>query len=81
MSRVLKKIWDGWKRFARGFARVQTVIILTIFYFLVYAPFGAILRLFGWDPLKVGRRHARRDSNWKKTRDGKPDPGSMYRMS
>jgi hypothetical protein len=65
MKKVLNKIWQLWKRFAHGLGRVNTVILLTLFYFLVISPFGLLLRLFGWSPLESGRRFHNRETNWK----------------
>ncbi len=81
MTEVLKKFWAGWKKVALRVARFQTIILLTVFYFVILVPFGGLARLFRWDPLETSKRHLKRGSNWKKTRDQRPDLKSMYRMS
>lgn len=65
MKKVLKQIWAGWKQFARLVGRVNTVILLTLFYFLILSPLGGIMRLFGWSPLESESRFRRRGSNWR----------------
>lgn len=39
-------LWARWKAFARVAARVQSNIILTILYFLVFLPLALLRRLF-----------------------------------
>jgi hypothetical protein len=81
MVDVFKNIWAGWKRIALTFARFQTLVLLTLFYFLVIVPFGSVFRLMGWDPLRTGKRHIRKGTNWRHVKDGRPDLKSMHRMS
>ncbi len=47
----LRTLWKGWKAFAHALGRVQTVILLTLFYVLILTPTGLLLRLFGKRPL------------------------------
>lgn len=61
MKSFLNKIWSAWKKFARAFARVQLEIILFVFYFLIFTPFGLVMKLFGFDPL---RQKLKADTNW-----------------
>jgi len=61
MKRILQKIWRGWKRFARKFGQVQAEIILFLFYFLIFTPYGIFLKSLGHDPLKIRERQ---DSTW-----------------
>ncbi|MBN2227188.1 MAG: hypothetical protein JW763_07465 [candidate division Zixibacteria bacterium] len=63
MKRFFIKIWAGWKRFALALARVQLEVILFIFYYVIFMPFGLILRLFRHDPLQT---RIKTDSNWHK---------------
>jgi hypothetical protein len=81
MKRFLKKLWEGWKRFAHAFGRVQTVILLSVFYILILCPLGLLFRLFGWDPLRSRPSRARRGTNWRDTTNGEPDLESMRRLS
>jgi len=51
MSGFFKKIWSGIKAFSRKVAYVQSLIILTLFYFLVIGPFSIAIRILGKDLL------------------------------
>lgn len=81
MRAVFRKIWSGWKAFAHKFGRFQTLLLLTLFYFIVLAPLGSLFRLFGWDPLEARKRCLSRSSNWKPI--DRPEPGleAMRRQS
>jgi hypothetical protein len=81
VKKVLTNIWNGWKRLAHKIGRVQTIILLTIFYMVILAPIGLVMRLFGWDPLETRFRDPRHSSNWKPVKDSEPDLDSMRRMS
>jgi hypothetical protein len=48
----IKSLWNWWKRTARKIGDFQARIILTIFYFLVLAPFSLAIRI-GTDPLAI----------------------------
>lgn len=78
---VLAKAWEAWKRFARGFARVQTLVLITVLYFIVIAPLGTVLRVFGWDPLEARRKRRARETNWKPVADSEPSPDSLRHQS
>ena len=52
--RLLKQLWDGWKRLAEKIVRVQTLILLTLLYVILILPFGILASLFG-DPLGIRR--------------------------
>lgn len=72
--------------FAHWLARTQTVVIITLFYFLIISPLGFLMVLFGWDPLeKRGfKKSARTDTqltNWKEVKKPKVDVSDMGRMS
>ncbi|WP_420643974.1 hypothetical protein [Candidatus Leptofilum sp.] len=43
----LQKFWRAWKRFGQFMLDWTSRIILTLFYFTIFAPFGLIMRLFG----------------------------------
>ncbi|MEW5960007.1 MAG: hypothetical protein AB1801_19980 [Chloroflexota bacterium] len=49
---VLKKIWEGWKAFGRFIGNFLARIVLSIFYFTVFVPFGLGVRWFS-DPLHI----------------------------
>jgi hypothetical protein len=49
---LLQQAWELWKRFGLFMGNLFGRVILTLFYFTVYLPFGLGVRLFG-DPLKI----------------------------
>jgi len=51
---------EKWMKFANKVARVQTIVIMTVIYFLL-VPFFSLIRL--WDPLKL-RLKKTADSYW-----------------
>lgn len=51
---LVRRAWEGWKRFGRKVGDLQARVFLTIFYFVILAPFGVAMRAV--DPL--GLRHA-----------------------
>jgi hypothetical protein len=68
-----------WMPLARGFARVLTWILLTLVFWLVFAPYGLILRALGKDPLE--RRIDRsRASYWIQRDDGPFDASRLDRQ-
>ena len=81
MKKVLSKAWQAWKRIARKIGKVQTIILLTVLYFILFAPVGAIMRLLGWDPLDTRFKRLQATTNWKPVKDGEPDLKSLRRMS
>lgn len=48
----LKKIWEGWKAFGRFLGDLLARVVLTVFYFTVFMPFGLGVTLLS-DPLAV----------------------------
>jgi hypothetical protein len=48
----VRALWARWKRVAKRIGDVQARILLTIFYFLVLAPFALVVR-WGMDPLAI----------------------------
>lgn len=55
MGDRLRALWKGWLRIARAIGTLNTIVLLTILYWLVVVPLGLILRLLGQDPLRVRR--------------------------
>ena len=41
-----------WGYFALHLGRFNNYVLLGAFFYLLIVPFGGILRLFGWDPMK-----------------------------
>ena len=73
---LLKSAWNLWKRFGLFMGNLFGRIILTIFYFTIYLPFGLGVRLFG-DPLAI--RQARPLWHSRETTD--QDLGDARRLS
>jgi hypothetical protein len=51
---MLQRLWRGWKRVARAIGDFQARVLLTLFYVVLIAPLGLIVRLFA-DPLRIRR--------------------------
>lgn len=54
---ILKKVWQAWKRFGQFLGDVLARIVLTLFYFTLYMPFGIGVTLFS-DPLHTRSKSA-----------------------
>ena len=48
---ALWPIHKVWMPVAKGIARALTWLLLTLVFYLVFTPYGVIMRLFGRDPL------------------------------
>lgn len=57
---ALRKAWHAWKRFGQFMGDLIGRLVLTVFYFTLFMPFGLGVRFFG-DPLGV---HPRSRSKW-----------------
>jgi hypothetical protein len=64
---VLRKAWEAWKRFGQLIGDFIGRLVLTVFYFTLFMPFGLGVRLFG-DPMAIRKNH---QANWleRSTRD------------
>ena len=49
---VIRGLWETWKRLGRRIADIQVRALLTLFYFLIFAPFALAVR-WGTDPLTI----------------------------
>ena len=49
-----RRLWEGWKRVGRKIGDFQARLLLSVFYFLILAPFALGLRLMA-DPLGLKR--------------------------
>jgi len=49
---IFKRFWEGWKAFGQAMGNLLARVVLTIFYFTIFVPFGVGVRLFG-DPLQI----------------------------
>jgi hypothetical protein len=61
---VAKLFHRFWYRLAFALGWVNSRILLTIIYFLIFVPYGVLSRLFGRDPLNI--RGQRLESYWHK---------------
>ena len=52
----IRGIWRIWIRFGNAVGNLVGRVLLTVFYFTVFAPFGIGMRLFG-DPLAIKHSH------------------------
>lgn len=60
--KLLKALYKAWMKFAHALGWVNTRIILSLVYFLIFTPIALIFRLIGKDPLE--RRFEAVDSYW-----------------
>jgi hypothetical protein len=63
-----KKIWEGWKKFAKKLGEFNSRLILTVFYFIFITPISVPMKLK--DPLGIKNKK----QNWipKQTAEGTP---------
>lgn len=54
--RVLRYPYLAWTRFGKALGWLNSRVLLTLMFFLIFAPAGLIARLFGWDPLERKRQ-------------------------
>jgi hypothetical protein len=66
---VFKTIWKHWKNIGHKIGNFQARLILSLFYFVLVAPFAAIVR-FGAKPLRL---KISRTSNWLQSEVGADD--------
>ncbi len=50
--RHLQIIWGAWQKFGQGIGDFIARVVLSVFYFTVFVPFGTGVRLFS-DPLQL----------------------------
>lgn len=81
MKKVLTRIWADWTKIAFKFARFQTNLLLTLFYFFILAPLGLLFRLFDWDPLESRARNLKKTTNWRTVAQSEPDLEALRRQS
>ena len=63
LMEFLKKLWKGWKAFAHAVGKVQTLLLLTLFYLLILGPVSFLFRLFGKSALSY--RAQTPDTYWR----------------
>ena len=74
---LLGPVHRGWMAVARVLGRVNTVLFLSIVYFLVLTPLGIVFRLSGRDELSRRRRRA---SGWVPYPERNRDPRHFEKM-
>ena len=52
---MFRQLWERWTRVAHTIGVFQSRVALSLFYFLILAPFGIGVRLFS-DPLRLTRQ-------------------------
>jgi hypothetical protein len=70
--RLLANLWEGWKRLGKRIGDFQARLLLTVFYFVILAPFALAVRWAG-DPLSLKHR----GDSWHPTLD--PDSPRLDR--
>jgi hypothetical protein len=55
---IVRGLWEAWKRLGRRIADIQVRAILTLFYFVIFAPFALAVR-WGTDPLAIKAKRSR----------------------
>jgi hypothetical protein len=49
---VVRGLWEAWKQLGQRIADIQVRALLTLFYFVIFAPFALAVR-WGTDPLTI----------------------------
>jgi hypothetical protein len=52
-------VWKKWQEFGRAIGDLIGRLVLTVFYFTIFIPFGLVMRFFN-DPLSLGDSHRAR---------------------
>lgn len=53
---MVRKLWETWKRIGQLIGNFVARVVLTLFYFTLFAPFGVGVRLWS-DPLRLRGGH------------------------
>ena len=51
---MLRKIWHAWKRLGQFMGDILARVVLTLFYFTIFLPFGLAVTVLS-DPLRMRR--------------------------
>jgi hypothetical protein len=65
-----------WMKFGELLGKVMTPVFMAVLFYVVVTPYGAVMRLFGHDALRV-RSAPQDDSYWLPRRPPGPAPESM----
>lgn len=72
---MLRALWAGWAHVAHTIGRLQTQMLLSLFYYVVVGPFAVGARILS-DPLQLGRARPR---TWAKRVTFEGDPLTVAR--
>jgi hypothetical protein len=75
--RISKKLWEGWIAFGHFLGNLLARVVLSIFYFTIFVPFGVGVRRLS-DPLQIKTRP---DSLWRPRSTGDqtlPEVGRQF---
>lgn len=64
IPKLVKSFHRGWMTFAFALGYVNSRILLTLIYFLIFVPYSIVSRLVGRDPLQIRQKPS--DSYWHK---------------
>ena len=67
MKGIFQNLWEHWKRIAHKIGEFQSRLILSIFYYVMFAPFAVGVKLFS-DPLGI-----KKYQGWSLRNDGAED--------
>lgn len=76
---MLSRIWAAWKRFGQAIGNFVARIVLTIFYYTIFVPFGLITSMFQ-DPLDI-KGDYKQKSGWVARESGDKTLEEAQRMS
>lgn len=76
---VLSPLNRVWMAFGALLHRIVNPIVMGVIYFLVFTPMGLLMRIFGFDPLRVKSGHGP-GSYWIKRDDAGPAPETMTKQ-
>ena len=63
-----------WAAFGARLGWLNNHVVLGLFFFLLMTPMAVVMRLFGWDPMKIRRRRDSSSGYWVNVgRDAEPD--------
>ena len=65
-----------WTKFGLLLHKIVSPVVLGVLFFVVFTPFGVIMRLFGGDPLRL-RFDPKAQSYWIERSPPGPDPDSL----
>ena len=68
----------AWMKFAEGLGYINSRVLLTLVYYLVFTPYGFVSRLVGRDTL--GRRGGSQESYWTERKSTRQSPEQFERL-